>query len=344
VNPAGAVDAIVVASFGGPEGPEDVMPFLENVTRGRNVPPERLLDVAEHYYALGGVSPINGQNRDLIAALERLMSEAPEPALPVFFGNRNWAPFLADTVKDMAEAGVRHAAAYVTSAYAGFSSCRQYRDDIDRARASVGEAAPRITKVRHFFDHPGFVEPLAGLCRDALLRLPEGVRQEAHVVFTAHSVPVAAADLAGPQGGAYVAQLAETARLVAQRVGGEHPYRLVWQSRSGPPTQRWLVPDVNDYLGEVADSGATAVVVAPIGFVSDHVEVVHDLDQSARETAERFGLAFARAETVGTAPQFVAMIRELVREIDDPTLDQSGLGDPALRWSQCPRVCCGAVA
>ncbi len=333
------VDALLVLSFGGPEGPDDVVPFLENVTRGRNIPRERLLDVAQHYYALGGVSPINGQNRDLVAALEKEFAEHGPP-LRIFWGNRNWAPYLEETVRDMAAAGVQHAAAYATAAYAGYSSCRQYREDIDRARAAVGPAAPRITKLRHFFDHPGFVEPMARHAVDALAGLPADRRLGAHLVFTAHSVPIAMAERAGLRGGAYVAQLRESCRLVAGLVGGDHPWQLVWQSRSGPPAQPWLEPDVGDHLQKIAAAGAPGAVLVPVGVLSDHVEVRHDLDVEARQRAEEVGLPLARAATVGTEPDFVSMIRELVREVDEAGLPHRGLGDPALRWTNCPAGCC----
>ncbi|MEP6461892.1 MAG: ferrochelatase [Frankiaceae bacterium] len=341
-NPGPPVDAVLLVSFGGPEGPAEVLPFLENVTRGRNIPRRRLLAVAEHYDALGGVSPINRQNRDLIAALERELAATGHP-LPVYFGNRNWTPYLIDTVRKMASAGSRHAAAYVTSANAGYSSCRQYREDIAGAQAEVGESAPRITKLPHFFDQPGFVQPLARNVQEALGRIPADLRGEAHLAFTAHSVPLSAAAAAGPSGGAYVAQLRDTARLVADRVDGRHPWELVWQSRSGPPTQPWLEPDISNHLSALSAAGAPAVVVAPIGFVSDHVEVVHDLDDEARHAADRLGLPFARAATVGTAPEFVRMIAELLRELDEPGTAAVGWGDPALRWTQCPANCCSAV-
>ena len=309
-------DAFLLVSFGGPEGPDDVMPFLANVTRGRNVPPERLAGVAEHYYAFGGVSPINQQCRDLVAAV-RADFAASGLSLPLYWGNRNWTPYLADTVRQMAEDGVRRAVAFVTSAYSSYSSCRQYLDDLERARAAVGPGAPRIDKIRRFFNHPGFIEPFAGNAHAALATLPAEVREQAHLVFTAHSVPLAMAEASGPVGarGRYVTELTEAARLIAERTGaGTHPWSLAYQSRSGPPSQPWLEPDVRDHLGELAKSGTKAVVVIPAGFVSDHMEVRHDLDVEAAETAETLGLAFARAATPGTSPRFASMITELVTE------------------------------
>ena len=280
-----AYDAFLLVSFGGPESPGEVMPFLENVTRGRGIPPERLASVAEHYYAVGGVSPINQQCRDLLTAVRADFS-ASGLSLPVYWGNRNWTPYLTDTVRAMADDGVRRAIAFVTSAYSSYSSCRQYLDDIERARAAVGPGAPRIDKIRHFFDHPGFIEPFAASTRAALATLPPSVRDDAHLVFTAHSVPVAMAEASGPGGGhRYVAELTEAARLIAERAGGDaHPHTLAYQSRSGPPSQPWLEPDVCDHLAELAKSGTQAVVVIPVGFVSDHMEVRHDLDVEAAQS------------------------------------------------------------
>src|SRR6516225_6689869 len=310
-----AYDAFLLVSFGGPEGPDDVMPFLENVTRGRRGPPERLASVAEHYYAVGGVSPINQQCRDLLGAI-RAAFPASGLSLPVYWGNRNWTPYLADTVRAMAEDGVRRAVAFVTSAYSSYSSCRQYLDDIERARAAAGPDAPRIDKIRRFFNHPGFIEPFADNVGAALAMLPVEVRDEAHLVFTAHSVPLAMAEASGPAGnrGRYVTELTEAARLIAERAGaGTHPWSLAYQSRSGPPSQPWLEPDVRDHLGELAKSGTRAVVVIPVGFVSDHMEVRHDLDLEAAQTAGSLGLAFARAATPGASPRFASMITDLVR-------------------------------
>jgi ferrochelatase len=339
-----AYDAFLLVSFGGPEGPDDVIPFLENVTRGRGIPRERLAGVAEHYYAFGGVSPINQQCRDLLAAVREDFA-ASGLSLPAYWGNRNWAPYLADTVRAMAQDGVRHAVAFVTSAYSSYSSCRQYLDDIERARAAVGPGAPRIDKIRRFFNHPGFIEPFADHARTALAALPAEVRGEAHLVFTAHSVPVAMADSSGPgPGGRYRAELNEAARLVAERVDdGRHPWSLAYQSRSGPPSQPWLEPDVRDHLGDLAKSGTGAVVVIPVGFVSDHMEVRHDLDVEAAQTAESLGLAFARAATPSTDPRFASMITELVGErLARPDAGAvaalGGMGVPA---QTCPADCCG---
>jgi len=299
-----AYDAFLLVSFGGPEAPDDVLPFLENVTRGRGVPRERLLAVAEHYYAHGGVSPINQQCRDLIAALDL--------PLPVYWGNRNWTPYLADTVREMADAGVRRALAFTTSAYRSYSSCRQYLEDIERARAQVGPDAPVIDKIQRFYDHPGFTGPFAANTAAALATLPAGLRDDAHLVFTAHSVPAAMAEGAGPGGHRYVAELTTAARLISERAGWHGPWSLAYSSRSGPPAQPWLEPDIRDHLASLAESGTKAVVVVPVGFVSDHMEVIHDLDVEAAQAARALGLAFVRAATPGTA--LAPMIAELVSE------------------------------
>jgi ferrochelatase len=356
-------DAFLLVSFGGPEGPDDVMPFLANVTRGRNVPPERLAGVAEHYYVFGGASPINQQCRDLLAAV-RADFAASGLSLPLYLGNRNWTPFLTDTVRQMAEDGVRRAVAFVTSAYSSYSSCRQYLDDIERARVAVGPAAPRIDKIRRFFNHPGFVEAFAGHARAALATLPAEVRDEAHLVFTAHSIPAAMAEASGPAGarGRYVTELTEAARLITERTGARaHPWSLAYQSRSGPPSQPWLEPDVCDHLGELAKSGTRAVVTIPVGFVSDHMEVRYDLDVEAAQTADALGLAFARARTPGSSPRFASMITELVTEriaLLDSTLSDStvsdntssggtvlaaALGDMGVPSQTCPADCCGGT-
>jgi protoporphyrin/coproporphyrin ferrochelatase len=335
-------DAFLLVSFGGPEGPDDVMPFLRNVTAGRPVPPERLAAVAEHYYRFGGVSPINQQCRDLLAAVEKEFAGAGID-LPVYWGNRNWHPYLADTLSAMAADGVSRALAFVTSAYSSYSSCRQYLDDIEAARAAVGPSAPAVDKIRQYFNHPGFVEPNAAAVRQAASSLPDAApgRGDFGLVFTAHSIPTAMADSSGPAGGAYPAQLAETAALVASRIGYERDWRLAYSSRSGPSSQPWLEPDVNDCLTDLAAAGSRAVVVSPIGFVSDHMEVKFDLDVEAAETARRLGLSFARAATPGTDPRFVAMIADLVRERlqDAPraALGTLGAGPDVCRAGCCTR-------
>ncbi|HEX6969086.1 MAG TPA: ferrochelatase [Micromonosporaceae bacterium] len=332
-----AYDALLLVSFGGPEGPQDVLPFLANVTRGRGVPPERLAEVAEHYRQFGGVSPINQQCRDLLAAI-RADFAANGLDLPVYWGNRNWHPMLADTVAQMRNDGVRRALAFVTSAYGGYSSCRQYLEDIAEARAAVGPDAPVIDKLRQYWDHPGFVEPHIDAVREAIATLGPVDPRTTRLVFTAHSVPVSMAATAGPEGGRYEAQLQEVARLVAAAAAPALPYDLVWQSRSGPPQVPWLEPDVNDHLAALAQGGVRSVVVSPIGFVSDHLEVVWDLDTEAAGTAKRLGLAFARAATPGTDPRFVAMVRELVLErLHDTPRHRLGT---LPTWDTCRPGCC----
>ncbi|MHA6618400.1 ferrochelatase [Pseudonocardia sp. DLS-67] len=303
-------DALLVLSFGGPEGPADVRPFLENVVRGRGVPPERLDAVEEHYRHFGGVSPLNARNREIIAAVRERLE------LPVYFGNRNWHPMVEDTVAEMARDGVRRALVFATSAYGGYSACRQYQEDITRARKAVGDSAPELVKIRHFFDHPLFVAANADAVRAARATLPAAVRDGARLVFTAHSVPVAADAAAGPPadgGHRYSRQVAEAARLVAADLGAaEHD--VVWQSRSGPPRVPWLEPDIVDHIDALHARGVPAVVVAPVGFVSDHVEVVWDLDTEARGRADELGMGFARAATAGPDPRFADMVAELVAE------------------------------
>jgi protoporphyrin/coproporphyrin ferrochelatase len=334
-------DAFLLVSFGGPEGRDDVIPFLENVTRGRGVPRDRLEQVAEHYYRFGGVSPINQQCRDLLAAVEKDFARGGID-LPVYWGNRNWDPYLTDTVAAMAADGRQRAIAFVTSAYSSFSSCRQYLDDIGRARARVGPAAPRIDKLRPYFNHPGFIEPFADAVRAAAELLP--VRDDGFdLVFTAHSIPEAMAAASGPAGGAYPGQVAEASRLVAERVSGARSWRLAYQSRSGPPSEPWLGPDVGDCLAALARSGSRAVVLVPVGFTSDHMEIVFDLDVEAAQAAGRLGLPLARAVTPGTDPRFVAMITELVQERRAGRPPRA-LGDLGPVLGTCHNGCCGAGA
>jgi ferrochelatase len=327
-------DAVLVMSFGGPEGPDDVMPFLERVTHGRNIPRERLLEVAHHYDRFGGVSPINAQGRALIAALEAEL-RAHGPDLPVYFGNRNWHPLVADTVRQMRDAGVRRAIAFVTSGFSSYSGCRQYREDIVRALDAVPDA-PEIDKIRVFFNHPGFIGPSVANLEAALEQVPVERRPAARVAFTAHSIPLTMA-----QGCTYEKQLAETARLVAEGAGRKG-WNLVYQSRSGAPHMPWLEPDVLDYLKAAAAGGATDVVLAPLGFISDHMEVLFDLDVEARETAAELGLHLVRARTVGTAPAFVRMIRDLIVERRTERRTRPALGTLGAWQDICPSNCCPA--
>ncbi len=332
-NASRAYDALLVVSFGGPEGMDDVMPFLENVTRGRNIPRERLAEVAEHYAHFGGVSPINAQNRALIAALEReLTGHGIE--LPIYFGNRNWHPLLQDTIETMRSNQVSNVLLFVTSAYSSFSSCRQYREDVSRALDALGEYGMRFDKIRVFYNHPGFVEPMARRVRDALESLPGDRRDKAEVVFTAHSIPVSMA-----KGCAYERQLREVSRLVAELAGATH-YRLAWQSRSGPPHVPWLEPDILDVLDHLQASGTDDLIVVPIGFISDHLEVLFDLDVEAQNRSNELDMNMIRVATVGTDPVFVAMIRELIEERLQENPQRRFLGELGASHDVCPVNCC----
>jgi protoporphyrin/coproporphyrin ferrochelatase len=331
-------DALLIVSFGGPEGPDDVMPFLENVTEGRGVPPERLVEVAEHYLHMGGVSPINAQNRALLGAVRADFAEQGVD-LPVYWGNRHWTPTLPGVLAQMRDDGVTNAVALLTSAYASFSGCRQYLDAIERARGEVGERAPKVDRLRQYFNHPGFIEPMVDGVRAALARLPADVRAAAHLAFVAHSIPTAMDAASGPGGGAYAAQLAEAARLVTEAVGGGRLTTLSFCSRSGSPSVPWLEPDIGVRLRELTKAGTPAVVVVPIGFVSDHMEVVYDLDTEAAAQAADLGLPFERSATVGTDPRFVAMVRELVAERSG-LLPARALGSLGAAHDVCPTDCC----
>jgi ferrochelatase len=330
-------DAILVVSFGGPEGMPDVMPFLENVLRGRNVPRERMLAVAKHYELFGGMSPINAQNRQLIAALKQELT-SHGLTLPIYWGNRNWHPLLSDTVQQMATDRRRRAIAFVTSAYSSYSSCRQYLEDIERARAAaevaVGNHAPGIDKLRAFYNHPGFITANAENVRAALARIPEERRAATEIVFTAHSLPVSMAGQCE-----YEAQLQEASSLVASQLG-HRSWRLVFQSRSGPPSQPWLEPDVCEYLRELKTAGTMDVVISPVGFVSDHMEIVFDLDTEARALCEELGMNMVRASTAGTHPAFIQMVRELISERIDPAAPRKFLGSHGLPANECQPGCC----
>ena len=333
VAEARSYDAVLLVSFGGPEKREDVMPFLERVVAGKRVPKERLLEVAEHYYHFGGKSPINDQNRELVAALEKELA-LHGPPLPVYWGNRNWHPLLKDTLSRMRDDGVQRALAIVTSAFSSYSGCRQYRENVAKARAEVGEGAPVIDKVRAFFNHPGFIEPMVERTRAALATLPEGRRKTARIAFTAHSIPLTMARHC-----AYEEQLEEACRLVAAAVG-KSEQQLVYQSRSGPPQVPWLEPDVLDHMRALQQIGVEDLVLVPIGFVSDHMEVLFDLDEEARELGEELGMHVVRAATVGTDPAFVSMLRELVLERMGQVEDRRVLGTLPSKHDICPADCC----
>jgi protoporphyrin/coproporphyrin ferrochelatase len=325
-------DAILVLSFGGPEGMADVIPFLENVTRGRNIPRERLAEVGEHYKLFDGISPLNEQNRALIAALREEL-DAHGIDLPIYFGNRNWQPLLTDTMAQMTADGVKRALAFFTSAYSSYSGCRQYRENLYEAQQAVGPDAPEVLRLRMFYNHPGFIEPNIEFVRDGLAQIPAGRRAQAHVVFAAHSIPTAMANQCR-----YEAQLQEAVRLVAEGAGATN-YRLVYQSRSGPPHVPWLEPDVCDYIEELQEQGVQDVVLSPIGFISDHMEVLYDLDVEAKETAESLNMNLIRVPSVGTHPQFISMIRELIEERLYGK-EKRVLGTHAPNHDVCPVNCC----
>lgn len=327
-------DAILFVSFGGPEGPADVLPFLENVLRGRNVPRERMLEVAEHYQHFGGVSPLNSQVRELIRAVRTELDEHGID-LPIYWGNRNWNPLLEATLGEMAGQGVRNALAFFLSAYSSYSGCRQYRENIQAAQAAVGPRAPAVEKIRAFYNHPDFVAANADRLRGALAELGPPARDTAAVAFTAHSIPASMA-----AGCDYERQLRETCRLVAESAGvSPERWRLVYQSRSGRPQDPWLGPDIVDHIHALKQSGLQHVVVAPVGFLSDHIEVLYDLDEDAARAAGDLGMTMVRAGTVGTHPRFVAMIRKLIKErVHGERRDAVGLYGP--NWDVCAPDCC----
>ncbi|MGW1926700.1 ferrochelatase [Streptomyces massasporeus] len=352
-------DALLLLSFGGPEGPDDVVPFLENVTRGRGIPKERLKEVGQHYFLFGGVSPINEQNRALLDALRTDFAGAGL-TIPVHWGNRNWAPYLTDTLREMITDGRRHIAVLTTSAYASYSGCRQYRENLADALATLeaeGLPLPRVDKLRHYFTHPGFVEPMVEGVLASLAELDPSVRAGAHLAFTTHSIPDSAADSSGPvtehgDGGAYVRQHLDVARVIAdavrERTGNDHPWELVYQSRSGAPHIPWLEPDICDHLEALHGAGAPAAVMVPIGFVSDHMEVLYDLDTEATAKAAELGLPVRRSATVGADPRFAAAVRELLLERAaherGARFERCALGALGPSHDLCPIGCCPARA
>jgi ferrochelatase len=327
-------DALLVLSFGGPECRDDVLPFLENVLRGKNVPRERMLEVAEHYYHFGGVSPINAQNRALIAALDKELS-SHDISLPIYWGNRNWHPLLPDTLRQMRADGIQRSLVFFTSMFSCYSGCRQYREDIARARAELGPDAPQLDRLRFGFNHPEFIHAVADHVRVAMNQLDEEFRDACQLVFTAHSLPVAMA-----RGCQYETQLREACRLVSETV--EHSsWTLAYQSRSGPPSQPWLEPDICEHLRLLHESReAPAAVVVPIGFVSDHMEVLFDLDTEAMALCKEWGLKMVRANTPGTHPRFLAMIRGLVQERLSEIPERSVIGELGPNPDSCPTDCC----
>lgn len=315
----------------------DVIPFLENVLKGRNVPRERMLVVAKHYEQFGGISPINAQNRRLIAALEREFT-SHGPHLPVYFGNRNWHPMLADTLKQMQADGIRKALAFVTSAYSSYSSCRQYLENIADARAAAGPDAPEVEKIRAFYNHPEFIRANAEQIKSALAAFPEEQRNEVQLVFTAHSIPRSMAENCD-----YQNQIEATSSLIVDELAvndQRRTYSVAYQSRSGPPSQAWLEPDICDHLRVLKARGVNDVVVAPIGFVSDHMEVLYDLDHEAKELSLQLGMNLGRAVTAGSHPAFVKMIRELVMERMDHLAERRFLGTAGPRSDKCEAACC----
>ncbi|MEL6527924.1 MAG: ferrochelatase, partial [Chloroflexota bacterium] len=324
-------DAVLVMSFGGPDKAEDVVPFLENVTRGRGIPKERLEEVGEHYYQFGGKSPINEQNLALIAALEEELAEAGLD-LPVYYGNRNWHPMINDTMQQMVDDGVKRAITFFTSGFSCYSGCRQYRENIMEAQKAV-EGAPEIDKIRVFYNHPGFIYPMVKNVQDALSNWEEDERDDVHIIFTAHSIPMGQA-----RNSAYEKQLTEASRIVAEQLATEN-YVLVYQSRSGPPQVPWLEPDIVDYMEEIHEKGINDVIIVPIGFISDHMEVMFDLDTEADEAAEEMGMKMVRAGTVGTAKPFVQMIRELIEERMTENPVRKALGHYDANHDVCPVDC-----
>lgn len=337
-------DAVFFVSFGGPEGPDDVLPFMENVTRGRAIPRERLLEVSEHYRLFGGVSPINGQNRELIAALETEL-KLHGVNLPIYWGNRNWAPYLVDAIERMRGDGVKRALAFVTSAFSSYSGCRQYREGIEAARETVGNGAPIVDKIRVFYNHPGFIEPMIENTMAAIAAMESRGVTRSELVFTAHSIPMSMAVSSD-----YVLQIREACRIVADAVashtGVSRSWELVFQSRSGVPGMPWLEPDICDFLRTLHAEGVKGVVMVPIGFISDHMEVVYDLDTQAQEVANELALPIERAATVGADPRFVTMIRALIEERIALTkgLDPNRqcLGTRSPNHDVCPLECCPA--
>ena len=328
-------DSILLISFGGPEGRDDVIPFLENVLRGRPVPRERMLEVAEHYYHFGGISPINDHCRELITALRKEL-DGRGVTLPIYWGNRNWKPMLTDTLREMSATGLRRAIGVVTAAYSSYSSCRQYRENVQQAQGTVEGIATQVDKLRVFYNHPLFISATRDRVAAALEQIPAVRLAQTHIAYSAHSIPLSMANQCD-----YVKQLTESCRLVSELLGiGAERWKLVYQSRSGRPEDPWLDPDVNDHLRQLHSSGVTDVVVMPIGFLSDHMEVLFDLDEEARDTCKQIGLNMVRAGTVGVHPEFVRMIADLIQERMSNATDRQAIGQFPANHDVCPVDCC----
>ena len=313
------------------------MPFLENVLRGRNVPRERMLEVAEHYYHFDGVSPINQQNRELIEAVTANLKQRGVD-IPIYWGNRNWMPMIPDTMKQMTDDGVRKAIAFMTSAYSSYSGCRQYRENVYSAQDDIGEDAPHVDKIRTFYNHPDFIAANVDRIRDAISELPESEQEKFEIAFTAHSIPESMS-----VGCDYVQQLSEACRLVAEALElPEDRYKLVYQSRSGRPQDPWLEPDILDHIDSLKESGTTSLVISPVGFISDHMEVLFDLDEEAAEKCEELEMAMARAQSAGTHPKFVDCVSKLILERLTGDVEKEAIGQYGPNWDVCPEGCCPA--
>ncbi len=332
-------DALLIVGFGGPEKPEDVMPFLENVVRGRPVPRERLLEVAEHYQHFGGVSPINAQVRELMAALRTELDQRGVN-LPLYWGNRNWHPMLEDTLKTMTEAGVKKALSVVLAAYSSYSSCRQYRENVIAAREAAGDQAPACDKMRVYYNHPAFIAANADRLRTAIEQIPPENRDVFHLAFTAHSIPSSMAQACD-----YEKQLLETCRLIATELKiPRERWELVFQSRSGRPEDPWLGPDILEHIDSLHNYGLKNLIIHPVGFLSDHMEVMFDLDEEARHKCDSYGIHMVRSATVGTHPKFVAMMADLIIERMNQAQDRPAIGLYPANHDVCPVNCCPAPA
>jgi len=326
-------DAFFLVSFGGPEGKDDVMPYLENVLRGKNVPRERMLEVAEHYYHFDGISPINQQNRDLLEAVKEDFAKH-DIDLPVYWGNRNWHPMIVDSMEQMKQDGIQKALSFFTNGYSCYSGCRQYRENIADAQASIGEGAPEVHKTRMFFNHPAYIEASVDRVRDALNKIPQDRQGQARILFTAHSIPNSMADYCK-----YSTQLTESCKLIMESLPGIE-WELVYQSRSGPPQQPWLEPDVCDRIEELHEATQIKdLVIHPVGFVSDHMEVMFDLDTEAKELCDKLDISMQRSLAVGVHPKFIEMIRELVLERIQGA-EKKAIGEMPPNWDVCPQDCC----